>query len=312
MRSWIHLYRLGNLLTARENKLFDLINKIGKQEETITEKVIVSPVFYNNKIVIRIQGIIHYLKIPKTEPGWYQFRALNNKEARVTSPAEIDQIQSYLKSLPKIRFVLAHRGKDSYLGIPMKNNNMGLGVSELHPVLLFDDTVTDFSKCICRFDGANAWFESVDMSADPSITDYLNESLKKFRNPSIVKILGLTLEEKIAYNIKYKIEQKIREEREKLLEEKRKTKIQRDIEFAGGKFIRSDEKSDHLYVTYKVDGEKFNTIVSKDQSHHVMTAGICLTDHNTGRAGDADYSLKALVSVIKEGQRTHQISRTLW
>jgi len=298
-------------LIERRNNLLNLIDKIGAQEETITEKIIVSPVFYNKRIVIRIQGIIHYLNIPETEPGWYKFRAINSKQAIVEAPAEIDQIQSYLKHLPKIRFVLVHRKKKSYLGIPMKSNHLGLRVSELFQILLFDDTVTDFSKCICRFDGANAWFESIDISADPSIGDYLNESLRKFRNPSRIKISNLTIEEKIAYNIKYKIEQKIKEEHERLLEEKKKTKIQRDVEYAGGRFIKSDEKSDHFFVTYEIEGEKFNSIVSKDQNHHVITAGICLTDYQTGRAGDKDFDLKALVSVIKEGQRTSRIHKTL-
>lgn len=298
-------------MIERRNNLLNLIDKIGAQEETITEKIIVSPVFYNKRIVIRIQGIIHYLNIPETEPGWYKFRAINSKQAIVEAPAEIDQIQSYLKHLPKIRFVLVHRKKKSYLGIPMKSNHLGLRVSELFQILLFDDTVTDFSKCICRFDGANAWFESIDISADPSIGDYLNESLRKFRNPSRIKISNLTIEEKIAYNIKYKIEQKIKEEHERLLEEKKKTKIQRDVEYAGGRFIKSDEKSDHFFVTYEIEGEKFNSIVSKDQNHHVITAGICLTDYQTGRAGDKDFDLKALVSVIKEGQRTSRIHKTL-
>lgn len=278
----------------------------------MTKKVIVSPVFYNRRIVIHIQGIIHYLNIPETEPGWYQFKAINKKQAKVTSPAEIDQIQSYLRSLSKIRLVLVHKKRSHYLGVPMKNNNIGLGASELYPVLLSDDMVTDFSKCICRFDGANIWFESIDMSADPSITDYLNESLKKFRSPSKLRISGISLEEKIAYNIKYKIEQKAKEKRQRLLEKNKKTKMQRDIEFAGGKFVKSNEKSDHFYVTYEIDGEKFNSIVSKDQNHQIITAGICLTNHDTGRVGDQDFDLKALVSVIKEGQRTHQISRTLW
>lgn len=299
-------------MTIKKDNIYDLINKIGKQEERITERIIISPVFYNNRIVIRIQGLIHYLNILETEPGWYQFKAIDNKRAIVTSSAEVDQIQSYLNFLPKIRIVLVHKEKNNYLGIPMKNNNIGLKVSELFPVLLFNDMVTDFSKCMCRFDGANIWFESIDISADPSITDYLNESLKIFRSPSRIKILGLTLEEKIAYNIKYKIEQKIKEERKKLLEKKRKTKIQQDIEFAGGEFLKSNEKSDHFYVTYQIDGEEFNSIVSKDPKHHVITAGICLTDYVTGRAGDKDFDLKALISVIKEGQRKHKINRTLW
>jgi hypothetical protein len=299
-------------LTEKRDDIFNLIDKISEQEETITKRVIVSPVFYNKRIIVRVHGIIHYLKIPKTEPGWYTFKALNNKQAEVTAPAEIDQIQSYLKYLPKIRFILVQKKKNSYLGVPIKGNQFGFKISDLFQVLLCDDTVTSFSKCLCRFDGANIWFESIDISTNLSIGDYLNESLDAFKDPLKIKIPGLTLEEKIAYNIRFKIEQKIKEQREELLEEKKKSKIQRDVEFAGGKFIQSSEKSDHFYVTYEIDGDIFHSIVSKDQRHHVITAGICLTDHETGRAGDTDFDLKALVSVIKEGQHIGEISKTLW
>lgn len=299
-------------MTEERNDILSLIDEIGKQEETITEKIIVSPVYYNKSIVIHIHGIVHRLKIPKTKPGWYTFKAINNKQAEVVAPAELDQIQSYLKYLPKIRLIIVDKRKDSYLGVPLKGNQLGLDISNLYPIFLCDDTVTNFSKCLCRYDGANIWFETLDISADLSIGDYLKESLSIFKDPSKIKISGLTLEEKIAYNIKFKIEQNIKEQREKLLEEKRKSKVQRDIEYAGGTFVQSDEKSDHLYVTYKINGDTFNSIVSKDQKHHVITAGICLTDHDTGRAGDSDFDLKALVSVIKEGQQKKRIVKTLW
>lgn len=286
------------------DNVLNLIDRIGKQENKITEKVIISPVFYNNKIVTKIERIIHSFEIPSIEPGWYRFQPINNKKAKNIGPAGLGEIQQYFNFLPKVRFILVFRKNNIYYGVPIKNNKFGFKISELLPIYLFDDTVTDFVKCICRFDGANLWYDSIDFSGDPAKTDYLIESLKKFRDPKRIKYTGLTIEEKIAYSIKYKYDKKI-------IEESEKTKIQRDVEFGGGKFIESKERSDHIYVTYEVDGQKFNTIVSKDPKHKVITAGICLTDHRTNRKGDNDFDLKSLISVIREGQQTGQIVKVL-
>lgn len=274
--------------------ILETIDRIGQQEEMITEKEIISPVFFNRKIVTRIEGIVLFLDIPQIDPGWYSFKAINNKRAKVISPADIDKIQKYLKFLPKIRLILVFKKKKAFYGIPMKGNNWGFKITDLLPIYLFDDTAEEFAKCICRYDGANLWFDSIDMSGDPIKTDYLRESLKKLKTPGRIKHSGLTIEEKIAYNIKYKLDKKI-------IEESKKTKIQRDVEFAGGKFVESKERSDHLFVTYMVDGQKFNSVISKDPKHQVITAGICLTDDDTGRKGDKDFDLKSLVSVIREG-----------
>lgn len=284
--------------------ILDTIERLGEQEETISQKEIVSPVFYNQKIVTRIEGIVLTLDIPKAEPGWYTFKPVDNTKAKIVGPADIDKIQNYLKHLPKIRLILALRKKKAFYSVPMKGNTWNFKMDNLLPVYLFDDTAEEFAKCICRFDGVSLWFDSIDLSEDPIKAQYLRDSLKDLKNPTRIKHSGLTKEEKIAYTIKYKLDKKI-------IEESKKTKIQRDVEFAGGKFVQSQERSDHHYVTYKVDGETFHSVISKDPKHQVITAGICLTDHNTGRSGDADFDLKSLVSVIREGINTGQISRTL-
>lgn len=284
--------------------ILDTIDRIGAQEEMITKKEIISPVFYNREIVTRIEGIVYQLEIPKTDPGWYSFKAIDNKRAKVISPADMDKIQRYLRYLPKVRMILVFKKKKAYFGVPMKGNTWGLKVNDLLPIFLFDDTAEDFTKCICRYDGANLWFDSIDMSGDLIRTDYLRESIKKLRRPDRIKHSGLTLEEKIAYNIKYKIDKKI-------FEEKKKGSIQKDVEYAGGKFLESKERSDHLFVTYEINGTKFSSVISKDPAHWVITAGICLTNEGTGRVGDKDFDLKSLISVIQEGQRKHQIVREL-
>jgi len=284
--------------------ILDIIDKIGKQEDMITEKEIISPVFYNRRIVTQIAGITYSLDIPKIDPGWYSFRAVNSKRARVSAPADIDKIQNYLRYLPKVRLILTFRKKEIFYGTPMKGNNYGFKVSDLLPIYLFDDTAEEFSKCICRFDGANLWFDSIDMSGDPIKTDYLRESLKILRYPNRIRYTGLTVEEKIAYNIKYELDQKI-------IEDSKKGSIQRDIEHAGGKHLETKERSDHLFVTYEVDGERFNSIISKEDGHRVITAGICLTDYDSGESGDTKFDLKSLISVIREGQQTRQINKVL-
>ncbi len=284
--------------------ILDTIDRMGEKEEMITEREIISPIFYNREIVTRVEGLVYRLKIPRTDPGWYSFKVIDSNRARVKKPADLDQIQRYLKYLPKVRIILTFRKKNEFYGVPMKGNNWGFNISDLLPVLLFDDTAEEFAKCICGYDGENLWYDSVDMSADMIRTNYLRESLKKLRTPERIKHSGLTIEEKIAYSIKYKLDKKI-------LEESKKTKIQRDVEFAGGKFVKSQERSDHLFVTYKVDGQQFSSVISKDPKHQVITAGICLTDNNTGREYDKDFDLKSLISVIREGQGSGQIARVL-
>lgn len=284
--------------------IFDLINRLGDKEETITEKEIVSPVFFNDKIVTRIEGLIYYLNIPKIKPGWYKFKPIDSKNAEPISGAHLDEIERYLKNFPKIRIILTHKRKHHYLGIPLKSNRLNFSISEMLPVLLFNDMAMNFSRCICRFDGQNLWFQDIDISDDFEKTEYLKNCLENFTDPKKIKFPGLSIEDKVAYSIKYTID--IKEN-----EEFKKTKIQRDVEYAGGKFLKSEEKSDFIEVKYKVDDQEFTSYVSKDINHKIITAGICLEDYETGHSGDTDYDLKSIISVIKEGQEKGQIHKTL-
>ncbi len=282
-----------------------MIDRLGKQEDAIAEKVVVSPVLNSDTIVTSIEGIVHTLKIPSMAPGWYQFKPSDTKHAKSIGEADMDDVSAYLRCLKKIRIILSHRKGPVYYGIPVKGNGQGLSHTELVPVYLPDDMAEDFTRCLCRFDGMNIWYEQVDMSADLSKSDYLTESLKKLRSPKYLKFSGLSVEEKVAYSIKYKIEKKI-------LEQKNKGKIQTHVEHAGGKFIESKEKTDHLAVTYEVDGYSYTSYVSKDSVHRVITAGICLTDYGrNNRQGDSDYDLKSIISVIREGQQKNLIHRTM-
>lgn len=58
----------------------------------------------------------------------------------------------------------------------------------------------------------------------------------------------------------------------------------------------------HEYVvTYQVDDERLQCVV--DETMHVIDAGVCLTDHATGRKGDQLFTLESLPAVIRQAMR---------
>lgn len=268
--------------------VLDLISKIGKQESSLTQRTFVSPNFNNDTVATRVEGIVYTFSVPKKE-GWFKFQPLNSKKARVVGPAELDEIEGYLKQLGKVRVVLVMKQQDMFMGIPDKTNNFGLGFNNLMPVYLCGDYPSDFDRVITRYDGANLWYERVDTGNDPAKGDYLRECMAKVVLPKDIKFTGLTLEEKHAYAMRLTFDRK-------LVEDQKKDQLKQDVEFAGGKFIGFSEKSDHFAITYTVDGQQFTTRVTKDPRRMVVSAGLCLAGN------DRKFDLKSLVTVIREAQ----------
>jgi hypothetical protein len=299
--------------------ILDLIEAMGRQERQITDRVIVSPVFNNCEIVTKLSGLLHTFLIRPTEPGWHKFKPIDLKRADCIGQADFFEITEYLKLLPKIRITLVFRQGMVYYGVPSKNNGRGFKSSDLVPVLLPGDTATDFSTCLCRFDGMNVWFQSVDVACDLYRVDFLSASLTKQALPESLRCPGLTLEERIAYSIRFKMdeaecearaeaekrEQEEKSRAERLRREQQRDKsIKGDVEFAGGKFVKNVERMDHFSVTYEVDGNVYTSVVSKEPTRQILSAGICLS------GTDKEYDLKTLVSVIREGQNRDLIHRT--
>jgi hypothetical protein len=268
--------------------VLDLISKIGAQESSLTKRTFVSPNFNNDTVATRVEGIVYSFSVPKKE-GWFKFQPVNTKRARVVGPADMMEIEEYLKQLGKVRVVLVMKQQGLYMGIPDKTNNYGLGFNNLMPIYLCGDYPNDFDRVIARYDGANLWYERVDSGNDPAKGDYLRECMAKITMPEKVKFWGLTLEEKHAYALRMTFDKKF-------VEEQKKDTIKQDVEFAGGKFIAFNEKSDHFAVTYTVEGQQFTTRVTKDPRRMVISAGLCLA------GDDHKFDLKSLVTVIREAQ----------
>ena len=200
----------------------------------------------------------------------------------------------YLKYLDKLRLVLVMKKDGIFYGVPDKANKFGLHINDLLPVFLSDDTPMDFDRVITRFDGANIWFDQVDQGNDPAKADYLRTCMTKILDPEKLKFSGLTLEERFAYTLRLTVDKK-------LVVDRTKDGIKKDVEFAGGAFVKFIERSDHFSVTYRVNGQEYTSYVSKDPVHSVISAGLCLNGNDTR------FDLKSLVTVIREGQQRNLI-----
>lgn len=270
----------------------DLIKKFGEAEKNITsgKEEFVSPVCNNTVIATSIKGVIYTFKISKSvTPGWYSFKAYNQARAKANREAYPDEIASYLKKCINIRMITTHKVDGVYYALPQKDNKLNLKLDNPIPVYLTDDTVMDFDMIVAGYDGGNLWFVSPDYKNDPTKSNYMRESYEAMLSPDKIKFSGMSFEEKRAYAFRFAVDAEIKK---KL----RKKGIEGSVEHAGGELISYRELNDSFSVTYKVDGQQYTSHVTKDDSHNVISAGICLN------GGDSDFDLASLVNVIRQGQ----------
>lgn len=278
------------------DSVLDIIKKIGVTESALTKSVFISPVFSTRIVATHVAGMNYTFEIPKVAPGWHKFRPIDTKRAKLAGKADLSDIESYLKYFDKARLVLVMKKDDVYMAVPEKMNKFGLPAQELVPVFLTDDTVMDFDRVMARYDGANFWFESVDMGNAPDKAEYLRTCLETLQDPSKIKYAGLNFEEKLSYTLRVTLDHKFVEDRKKRV-------IEEHVTHAGGKLLRFAEKTDHISVTYTVDGEQFTSHVSKDPAHQVIAAGICLAGN------DKRFDLKSLITVMREAKKKRIVHR---
>ncbi|MCX5727098.1 MAG: hypothetical protein NT030_08070, partial [Candidatus Saganbacteria bacterium] len=161
------------------DNVLDLISRIGKQESALTERTFISPIYGNTIVATRLERITYTFTILRVKEGWYRIKPIDSKKARVVGPAEMQEIEEYLKCLGKVRVVLVMKQQGLYMGIPDKANYLGLDFGNLIPIYLCDDSPSDFDRIIARYDGANLWYERLDSGNDPAKGDYLRDAMDK-------------------------------------------------------------------------------------------------------------------------------------
>jgi len=272
----------------QNSKILGLISKMGEAEDSIDKVEFISPIFDQTIVQTRVKGLVCKFGIPKTKPGWYRFKPKNMKRARVSSEASLEEIESYLKFLPRVRVITLFKSENVFYGLPFKNN-FGMDIKNTLPIYLTSEEVLDFDVIFCRYDGINFWYEINDLKNDSKKSDYLRECYRKMILPKRLQYSGMMFEEKAAYAYKFEMDKEI-------LEKMKKKDLEDAVSHSGGKMVGFHEYKDHFKVTFKVDDIEYTSTVSKDNSHEVISSGICLSGE------DKKFDLKSLVSVFREKQ----------
>jgi hypothetical protein len=280
----------------------DLFAELEAQEENFYNREFMSPCFGGRPIRVRIAEVIMTMKVtrPRRFTGWGIFRPTSPKKCVLVREAEIHERTQYLELFPRVRGILCARKDGQWMACPSRSGDTRFKITGLIPVLLPVDAQL-FETVVVRFDGQSFWYEQPDPSHDPQISNALRERLVDLGEPKNFRVSGLTVEEKEAYAIAYAHEL---EERKDLHEERIKNALRR----GGADYKSYIERGNSYTVEYTVDGQTHRSTVNKD-TLSVESAGICLTDHATGRVGDTDFDLQSLVGVIREGQGSRQIHR---
>lgn len=276
-----------------------LFDKLAATEEKFFESKFLSPVLKNKLIRVRIDGIVLEFKVrPKNFEGWGIFVMHDRKTARFVDEPSLKQKSDYLELYPRFHLIVCQKG-DEIRGILSNKSDDRVKIEGRIPVSLPVECQL-FDEIHVRFDGSNFWFESTS-NRSPRIAESMREALISETKPESLNVDGITFEEKMAYAIAYDFEI---ESKKDLKEERLKKALER-----GGATLRSYiERGDTYSIEFEVDGERHKSTVDAD-TLSVKSAGICLTDHRTGRKHDGDFDLQSLVGVIREGSRIGKIVR---
>ena len=280
----------------------DLFEELAGEEEGFLNSEFMSPCFNGKPIRVRIANVIMKMRVvqPKKFTGWGIFRPRNAKQCALSREANMQERSQYLGLFPPVRGILCARKDRQWMALPGNSADSRFKITGLIPVLLPVEAQM-FETIVTRYDGQNFWYEGPDSAHDPQIAQAMRERLVDLGLPKDFRISGITSEEREAYTIAYAHELENRKDRH---EERIKDALKR----GGGQYRSFVERGNSYTIEYLVDGQTHRSTVNKD-TLSVESAGICLTDHATGRVGDMDFDLQSLVGVIREGQGTHQIHR---
>ena len=267
--------------------VLNLITRIGQKERKLSDLRIISPVCGNRQIATWIEGIIYRLNIARLNPGWYRFQSVDFTKASAKGTAELSEVETYLRKLPRLRMVLVQRENDTYWAMSLKQYNLD---TDLCPVLLVDNTPMDFDTVLVRFDGARLWYQDIDPRNDPQRTEYLRHEWENHVEPDKLRFSGMVQEERLAYALRFQMDKEMQKKG-------KEARLRTAVEHGGGSLVSYIERADHFSVTYTVDGRQYTSRVTKDDSLSVLSAGICLNGQDT------KFDLKSLIPVLKEGHR---------
>jgi len=279
----------------------DLFDKLAAEEEQFFNSEFLCPVQKGSKVRVRISGITVELTVrPKKYEGWGVFISANDQNsAKLVRDATLAEKQGYLKLYPKFSLVICLQG-DAIGGIPANTSDSRFSLQGQVSIALPEETRL-FDTVDVRFDGQTFWYDQHSRFRTARIATHLRDLLTEEVKPEDVTISGMTQEEKYAYALAFDIEIESKKDR-------KEERLKRALERGGAKLRSYMERGNTYTVEFTVDGERHRSTVDTE-TLQIASAGICLTDHRTGKAHDSDFDLQSLVGVIREGHLKRAIHR---
>lgn len=79
------------------------------------------------------------------------------------------------------------------------------------------------------------------------------------------------------------------------------------LQVGGAQYLdsRKGHRNGEWVVKYRVDGQRLECVC--DTNLHIIDAGVCLVNHNTGEKGDTYFTLESLPAVIRQAVREHKL-----
>ncbi len=278
----------------------DLFDKLAAEEENFFGSEFLCPVRKGQKVRVRIAGITVELTVkPKKFEGWGIFTSVDQNSARLVRDATLAQKKEYLNLYPKFSLVICRQG-GSIGGISANQSDTRFTLQGQVPIALSEETRL-FDTVDVRYDGQHFWYDQHSRFRSARIATHLRESFVEETKPEDITISGMTQEEKYAYALAFDIEIESKKDR-------KEDRLKRALERGGAKLRSYMERGNTYTVEFTVDGVRHRSTVDAE-TLQVASAGICLTDHRTGKAHDSDFDLTSLVGVIREGENRNLIHR---
>lgn len=286
-------------------RALSILDSIAAAQSRALTTPFVAPFVGNQKVVLRISGLVKRLSVTAPNPGWWKFQPTDDKTASAVEPLDAIDRSEFLKHFPAIRVVMLEQLDDyRWLAVPFNVGDLRqrYPATTLPMLVHFPEAVAAFDRVVVRLDGA-VFFDTPDDRADAMVADDLRGALEAGHETPPGQ---LSDGEKLAFELlRRRSQQRIEEEQrlhlaremEAVAERRsqqlrtREGRVRDALDRAGAKFLSYRViSSTMLQVTWRHAGSEHTANVSTNLE--VVSAGLCLSGH------DRVFDLTTLVNVV--------------
>ena len=254
-----------------------LVAKLSARELAFAATEFLAPVVRGGRVRVCVAGLVHPCAVtPPSFSGWGVFRVTAPAVARVIRRAGHPAICAYLERLALHRVRLAQPlARGSWFAVPLHGAARPVEVHLVHGAQVMD-------VVRCRCDGAVHWFEEVDRTSDPVLSQSLRTALSRGAAVETLALPALSPDVRGAYAVAQR----------SLAPRDAQTRLSAALRTGGGSLRAFDEQSGCWNVAWTDrNGGEQRSLVSKTDLT-VVSAGICLSGQ------DRDFDLTSLVGVV--------------